>query len=111
MAVPLVFLTVFDTTSPAWAAAGTALGGAHRHLTSPFTRAAVLAMSGTRRGYHYPPVQVIAMRLARTHSQQALVAPMLFRKLPGLFFSSFFPAANDPHGVLSVLLSVSGCTG
>ena len=70
MAVPLVFLTVFDTTSPVWAAAGTVLGGTHRHLTSPFTRAAVLAMSGTRRVYHYPPVQVIAMRLARTHSRQ-----------------------------------------
>ena len=60
-----------------WAAIRTAYGCAHRHLTSPFVRAAVLAMSGTRRVYHYPPVQVIAMRLARTHSRQVFSAPIL----------------------------------
>jgi len=94
-----------------WAAIGTARGSAHRRFTSPFMRAAVLAMSGTRRVYHYGPVQVVAMRLAKTHSRQVFVAPMLFRKLPGLFSSSFFPAADDPHGVLSAMLSVPGCTG
>ena len=50
---------------------------AHRHLTSPFVRAAVLAMSGTRRAYHYGSAQVIAMRPARTHSRQVFSAPIL----------------------------------
>ena len=77
MAVPLVFLTVFDTTSPVWAAAGTALGSAHRFFTSPFMRAAVLAMSGTRRMYHYGSVQVVAMRLAKDALPAILVAPII----------------------------------
>lgn len=52
-------------------------GCAHRNLTPLFMRAAVLAMSGTRRMYHYGSVQVLAMRLAKDALPAILVAPII----------------------------------